>query len=134
MEHLGPKTELTAQIVGAYVGHNPVSAADLPGLISAVHGALASLGKLQVAEVAERPVPAVPIKRSVTPDHLICLEDGKKLKMLKRHLATAYDMTAEQYRAKWGLPVDYPMVAPAYAAKRSAVAKASGLGRKKADG
>ncbi|CAO3455466.1 Transcriptional regulator [Azospirillum argentinense] len=133
MENLDPQIALTAQIVGAFVGHNPLPTADLPKLISAVHDALTSLGKPQVAEAVERPSPAVAIKKSVTPDSIICLEDGKKLKMLRRYLRTKYDMSPEEYRARWGLPPDYPMVAPNYAEARSTMAKAIGLGRKKTD-
>ena len=121
---------LTAQIVAAQVAHNPVAPDALPELIRSVHASLAGAGK--PAEVAERPQPAVPPKKSVFPDFIICLEDGKKLKMLKRHLQTSYGLTPEQYREKWGLPHDYPMVAPNYAEKRSTLAKSIGLGRKKA--
>jgi predicted transcriptional regulator len=120
---------LTSDIVAAHVSNNAVPSSDLPSLIETVFGTLSGLG----AEKAEPEVelkPAVPIKKSVTDDYLICLEDGKKLKMLKRHLKTAYDMTPEDYRAKWGLPHDYPMVAPNYAKKRQALAKKIGLGRK----
>ena len=119
---------LTAQIVSAHVGNNAVGGGDLAGLIQSVFDMLNTLG----AEDAEPTalIPAVPIKRSVTDDYLICLEDGKKLKMLKRHLMTAYGMTPEAYRAKWGLKRDYPMVAPNYALKRQELAKKIGLGRK----
>lgn len=123
-------TTLTAEIVGAYVGHHTVAATDLPGLIAMVGKGLAGLGKASAEPEEEKPTPAVPIKHSVTPDHIICLEDGKKLKMLKRHLKTRYDMTPDEYRRRWGLKDDYPMVAPAYAATRSALAKKIGLGRK----
>ena len=123
--------EWTADIVAAYLSKNSVQAGDLPGLISTVHGSLASLG--QPKESAEPPAellrPAVPIKKSVQPDHIVCLEDGKKLKMLKRHLSTSYGMTPDQYRTKWGLPSDYPMVAPNYAKTRSELAIQIGLGR-----
>ncbi len=119
---------LTADIVAAHVSHNSVTPETLLAMISSVYNTLSSVGS--VPEVAERPVPAVPIKRSVFPDHIVCLEDGKKLKMLKRHLQTAYKLTPEQYRERWGLPLDYPMVAPDYAAKRSSLAKSIGLGRK----
>jgi predicted transcriptional regulator len=118
---------LTAQIVSAHVSHNSVAAADLAGLIRDVHGTLAALASGGPAP-AEKPQPAVPIKKSVHPDYIICLEDGKKLKMLKRHLKSAFNMTPEQYRERWGLPPDYPMVAPNYAAKRSELAKSIGLG------
>ncbi|MBY0296396.1 MAG: MucR family transcriptional regulator [Methylobacterium sp.] len=117
---------LTASIVGAFVGHNAVPAAELPRLIADVHGALAGLG--QPAEpVAEPLVPPVPIRKTVTPDAIISLEDGKPYKTLRRHLA-GRGLTPEQYRAKWGLPADYPMVAANYAAQRSELAKAAGLG------
>ncbi|WP_159992988.1 MucR family transcriptional regulator [Roseomonas sp. 18066] len=123
---------LTAQIVAAHVGHNAVQAGDVPVLIEQVYRSLAGLGTTPVQaapEVAERPQPAVPIKKSVMPEYLVCLEDGKKLKMLKRHLQTAYGMTPAQYRERWNLPADYPMVAPDYAAKRSSLAKQIGLGK-----
>ena len=123
-------TTLTAEIVGAYVAHHTVAAGDLPDLIATVGKELAGLGQAQAEPEAEKPTPAVPIKRSVTPDHIICLEDGKKLKMLKRHLKTRYDMTPDEYRRRWGLKDDYPMVAPSYAAQRSDLAKKIGLGRK----
>ncbi|ANK80046.1 MAG: transcriptional regulator [Rhizobiales bacterium NRL2] len=122
--------EMTSEIVSAYVGNNIVPADEVPDLIRRIFGALDAAGKGETAEAAEPQKPAVPIKRSVTPDHLICLEDGKKLKMLKRYLRTNYDMTPEQYRAKWNLPADYPMVAPNYAQKRAEMAKSIGLGRK----
>ena len=128
-EHL-PITELTAEIVGAYVGHHTVSTTELPSLITTVGRELAGLGRAPAAPPEEKPKPAVPIKRSVRPDAIICLEDGKELKMLKRHLKTRYNMTPEEYRQRWGLKEDYPMVAPAYAAQRSALAKKIGLGRK----
>jgi predicted transcriptional regulator len=120
---------LTAQIVSAHVSHNPVPAAELPGLIQEVFRTLAGVGNAPAA-APQRPQPAVPIKKSITPNYLICLEDGKKLKMLKRHLKTVYNMTPEQYRERWGLPPDYPMVAPEYAKQRSALAKKIGLGTK----
>jgi predicted transcriptional regulator len=123
-------TTLTAEIVGAYVAHHTVAANDLPDLIQAVGKELAGLGQAATEPEEEKPTPAVPIKRSVTPDHIICLEDGKKLKMLKRHLKTRYDMTPDEYRKRWGLKDDYPMVAPSYAAQRSDLAKRIGLGRK----
>ena len=120
---------LTSDIVAAHVSNNSVSVGDLPTLISNVYTALAGLG--QTAPVAETPPePAVSIRASVKPDHIVCLEDGKKLKMLKRHLMTHYNMTPEQYRARWNLPADYPMVAPDYAEKRRELAKKIGLGRK----
>ena len=117
---------LTTDIVSAHVSNNTVPLADLPGLIQSVYRALADIGPL--AEPSDRPVPAVPIRKSVMSDYLVCLEDGKRLKMLKRHLKTAYDMTPEQYRERWGLPADYPMVAPNYAKQRSRLAKEIGLG------
>ncbi len=118
--------ELTAKIVAAQLSGNSVPPADLPGLIRSVHDARASTG----AEPAPPHEPVVPVKKSVTPNYLVCLEDGKKLKMLKRHLRTAYNMSPDDYRAKWGLASDYPMVAPAYAKQRSDLAKAIGLGRR----
>jgi len=121
----------TTQIVAAHVGHNAVSPADVPVLIKSVHEALTSVGEAQVEEAP--PEPAVPIRRSLHPDYLICLEDGRKLKMLRRHLRTAYNMSPEEYRAKWGLPADYPMVAPNYAKQRSELAKRIGLGRRRAE-
>jgi predicted transcriptional regulator len=118
---------LTTQIVAAYVANNTVAVNDLPGLIRQVHAALANVGG-DVVVTPERPQPAVPIKRSVMPDFIVCLEDGKKLKMLKRHLKTAFNMTPEEYRERWDLPPDYPMVAPNYASQRSRLAKEIGLG------
>jgi predicted transcriptional regulator len=123
---------LTADIVSAYVSRNNVSVSDLPTLIKSVHASLSALGQ---SEVTDEPVdlkPAVPVKKSVTADYIICLEDGKKLKMLKRHLMSSYDLTPDQYRAKWNLPTDYPMVAPNYARSRSELAVSLGLGRRKA--
>jgi predicted transcriptional regulator len=120
--------EMTAQIVAAHVAHNRVPPESLPDLIRTVHSSLAGMGK--PVESAEKQHPAVPVKKSVFPDFVICLEDGKKLKMLKRHLARHYNLTPEQYREKWGLPREYPMVAPNYAERRSALAKQIGLGRK----
>jgi len=119
----------TADIVSAHVAHNSVAAADVPALIRQVYVSLSGLAA-SVAEPVEELKPAVPIRRSVTPDYIVCLEDGKKLKMLKRHLQSAYGMSPDAYRAKWGLPADYPMVAPNYAAKRRELAKRIGLGRK----
>ena len=119
---------LTAEIVSAHVSNNPVSVTDLPNLIVEVHRTLSSLGTVAAPAEPEKKAPAVPIKKSITPDYLICLEDGKKLKMLKRHLQTAYNLSPEQYREKWGLPPDYPMVAPNYAKHRSSLAKQIGLG------
>ena len=122
--------KLTVQIVAAHVAHNNVATNDLPALIGQVYSALSGLGK-PIEPVQERPQPAVPIKKSITPDYIICLEDGKKLKMLKRHLKTAYDLTPDEYRERWGLPTDYPMVAPNYANQRSALAKTIGLGTRR---
>ena len=118
---------LTSDIVSAHVSNNTVAVTDLPGLIEQVYKTLSGVGGAGNAAV-DRPTPAVPIKKSITPDFIICLEDGKKLKMLKRHLKTAYDMTPDDYRERWGLPSDYPMVAPNYAKQRSKLAKAIGLG------
>jgi len=120
---------LTTEIVASHVSNNPVAANDLPGLIELVYSKLTELTAPKVEETKEL-IPAVSIKKSVTEDFIICLEDGKKLKMLKRHLMTAYGMTPDDYRAKWGLKPDYPMVAPSYAAKRQQLAKKIGLGRK----
>ncbi len=119
---------LTADIVAAHVSNNSVAVSDVPTLISNVHTALAGLSGGSVAPTAA-PEPAVPIRLSVKKDYIVCLDDGKKLKMLKRHLMTHYGMTPDDYRAKWGLPNDYPMVAPAYAEQRRVLAKAIGLGR-----
>jgi predicted transcriptional regulator len=123
--------ELTSDIVSSYVSNNTVAAPDLAGLIASVHKALVSVAqKTQEPKVVEL-VPAVPVKKSVGNDFLICLEDGKKFKSLKRHLRTHYDLTPEEYRAKWNLPADYPMVAPNYAAARSELAKQMGLGQRR---
>ena len=122
---------LTADIVSAHVANNSVAANDMPALIAQVHDALAGLGK-PVEEVAPVKEPAVSIRASIKPDHIVCLEDGKKLKMLKRHLMTHYQMTPADYRTKWKLPADYPMVAANYAEQRKALALKMGLGRKKA--
>ena len=119
---------LTTQIVAAHVGRNQLPLGDLPKLIGEVYRSLQGLGSGQAATEA-RPEPAVPIRKSVTAEYIVCLEDGRKLKMLKRHLRTTYDMSPQQYREKWGLPADYPMVAPNYAARRSEFAKQIGLGR-----
>ncbi|WP_300578803.1 MucR family transcriptional regulator [Phenylobacterium sp.] len=120
---------LGVDIVSAYVSRNPVSTDAVPDLIRAVHDALASLGEPTPAAPEERPKPAVPISKSVQDDYIVCLEDGKRLKMLKRYLRSRYDMSPEDYRRRWGLPPDYPMVAPTYAARRSDFAKQIGLGR-----
>ncbi|ODT22366.1 MucR family transcriptional regulator [Aminobacter sp. Piv2-1] len=122
--------ELTADVVSAYVSNNPVPVAELPSLISNVHSALQQQTAAPAQEASEPQKPAVPIKKSVTPDYIICLEDGKQFKSLKRHLSTHHGLSPDEYRAKWGLPADYPLVAPNYAAARSALAKSMGLGRK----
>ena len=119
--------ELTSEIVAAHVSNNTLAVNDLPQLIQDVYSTLATVGKAQTT--SERPQPAVSVKKSITHDYIICLEDGKKLKMLKRHLKTAYDMTPDEYREKWGLPRDYPMVSPSYAKHRSDLAKEIGLGK-----
>lgn len=120
---------LTSDIVAAHVSNNDVAVADVPGLITNVYAALANLGETPVVKEA-KPQPAVAVRNSVKPDYIVCLEDGKKLKMLKRYLRTNYNMSPEEYRARWGLPADYPMVAPNYAEKRRDLAKKIGLGRK----
>ena len=117
----------TTEIVSAYLANNTMPSTEIPGVIEQVFKTLANVNT-DVNMTVDRPQPAVPIKKSVTPDYLICLEDGKKLKMLKRHLKTAYNMTPEEYRERWGLPADYPMVAPNYAKQRSELAKEIGLG------
>jgi len=122
---------LTADIVAAYVGRHEVAPNDIPALIHQVHAALVRVGGEALEVAAEAPKPAVSPKRSVTPEYIVCLEDGKKFKSLKRHLRTQYKMTPEQYREKWGLPPDYPMVAPNYAAARSHLAKQMGLGQQR---
>jgi predicted transcriptional regulator len=122
--------ELSAEVVAAYVSNNPVQINDLPRLIADVHQALGEMMSGGKEPEAEKPVPAVNPKKSVTHDHIICLEDGKSFKSLKRHLMSHYGLTPEQYREKWGLPADYPMVAPAYAEARSRLAREMGLGRK----
>ncbi len=121
--------DLTTQVVAAYVGRNDVPQAQITDLIHTVFATLKDISAEKPVEIVEPQKPAVPIKRSVFPDYVICLEDGKKLKMLKRHLRTAYNLTPDDYRAKWGLPPDYPMVAPNYAEQRSQFAKQIGLGR-----
>src|SRR4051794_35683503 len=124
--------ELAADLVSAFVSNNPVPAAELPALIGAVHAALTKVANGTSEPAGEAPkAPAVSVKKSVQPDYIICLEDGKRFKSLKRHLRTVYDLTPEQYRAKWGLAHDYPMVAPNYAAARSELAKQLGLGQKR---
>ncbi len=121
--------EMTADIVSAYVGNNSVSATDLPALIANIHAALSQVTGGVVEVEPEPKEPAVPVRKSISPDFLICLEDGRKFKSLKRHLRTKYDMSPEEYRAKWNLPKDYPMVAPNYAKARSELAKQMGLGQ-----
>ena len=123
--------ELTADIVAAYVRHNPVAASEIPGLIDQVHSALAAISGGRKPVQAEPPKPVVSVKRSITPDYIVCLEDGKRFKSLKRHLRTQYNLSPDQYRDKWGLPRDYPMVAPNYAATRSRLAVQIGLGQKR---
>ncbi len=121
--------KLASDIVAAYVSNNPVPVSELPAMIKSVHATLGSLSANGAGEMATTQKPAVAVKKSVTPEHLICLEDGKKLKMLKRYLRSRYGLTPDQYRAKWNLPADYPMVASNYAALRSEFAKKIGLGR-----
>lgn len=131
MENKTEIVELTSDIVAAYVGNNAVPSSDLPNLINDVYRALSGA----VSGASDKPAadakPAVPVRRSVTPEYIICLEDGKKFKSLKRHLRTHYNLTPEQYREKWNLPLDYPMVAPEYAKARSALAKKMGLGQRR---
>ena len=133
MENTGGNhmVELTAKIVSAYVANNTVVASDLPALIRDVHDALNRATNHEPVVDSEELKPAIPVKRSVTPDYIICLEDGKRFKSLKRHLRTHYKLSPEEYRAKWKLPNDYPMVAPNYAAARSQLAKKMGLGTRK---
>ena len=121
--------ELTTEIVSSHVTNNPIAVQDLPDLIRQVYNTLVTIDQAPASQ-SDRPQPAVPIKKSVTSDFIICLEDGRKLKMLKRHLKTAYNLTPEEYRERWGLPADYPMVAPNYARQRSDLAKKIGLGTK----
>jgi predicted transcriptional regulator len=121
---------IVADVVAAYVGQNKVAAGDIPDIVRSVHRSFASLGQEEAAaQPAERPKPAVPISRSVQQDYIVCLEDGAKLKMLKRYLRSRFDLSPDDYRRRWGLPADYPMVAPAYAARRSDFAKQIGLGK-----
>jgi len=132
-ETIDPPVELlqfTADIIAAHVSNNSVSIGELPALIASVHGSLAGLGAAP-QQIQEELTPAVSIRSSIKPDYIVCLEDGKKLKMLKRHLMTSYQLTPEQYRAKWKLPADYPMVAPNYAEQRRKLAKSIGLGTKR---
>ena len=124
----GDLLALTTEIVAAHVSNNTVAVGDLAQLINQVYQSLANIGSAPVAAPASRPQPAVTVKKSIQPDYLVCLEDGKKLKMLKRHLKTAYNMSPEAYRERWSLPSDYPMVAPNYARQRSRLAKEIGLG------
>ena len=123
--------DLTANIVSAYVSNNPTPASELPALIGQIHSALLRVSSGRAELPLEPAKPAVPVKKSMTADYLICLEDGKKFKSLKRHLRTQYNMTPEQYREKWSLPPDYPMVAPNYAQARSQLAKQMGLGQQR---
>jgi predicted transcriptional regulator len=123
--------ELAADIVSAYVSNNSVPSADLPMLLNTIYTALTQTAQGQSREPQAERVPAVPVKKSITPDYIVCLDDGKKFKSLKRHLRTTYDMSPDQYRAKWGLPSDYPMVAPNYAKTRSELAKTMGLGQQR---
>jgi MucR family transcriptional regulator, transcriptional regulator of exopolysaccharide biosynthesis len=123
--------ELAANIVSAYVSHNSVPSGEIPGLISQIYAALKRVSGAQAAAAVEPTKPAIPIKRSVTPEYIVCLEDGLKFKSLKRHLRTRYNLTPDQYREKYGLPPDYPMVAPNYAAARSKLAKDMGLGQQR---
>src|SRR3954469_19577885 len=121
--------ELAADIVSAYVSNNSLPTSELPALLNSVHAALAATAKGQIQEPPPTLVPAVSIKKSITPDFIVCLDDGKKFKSLKRHLRTTYGITPQEYRRKWGLPADYPMVAPNYSQSRSALAQAAGLGQ-----
>jgi predicted transcriptional regulator len=123
--------ELAAEIVAAYVSNNNVAQGDIGALLGQVHSALVQAGTGRDGAAREAPKPAVPVRKSIMPDYIVCLEDGKKFKSLKRHLRTRYDMSPEQYREKWGLPPDYPMVAPDYAAARSRLAKKMGLGQQR---
>jgi len=120
---------LASDIVAAYVSNNPIPVAEVPGMIKSVHATLGGLTGAAPADVGSAQKPAINVKKSVTPEYIVCLEDGKKLKMLKRYLRSRYNMTPDEYRAKWGLPADYPMVAPNYAAQRSEFAKKIGLGK-----
>ncbi len=130
----GGYIDIVADLVAAYVSNNSMRASDLPDFITSIHASIQALakGEVDVAPAAP-PTPAVPIKKSLSQDHIICLEDGKKFRSLKRHLGTVYNMTPDEYRAKWGLPKDYPMVAPGYSEIRSKLAKDIGLGQPRAD-
>lgn len=121
--------KLVSDIVAAYVSNNPLPVSELPAMIKSVHSTLGTLSGVAVSDALTSQKPAVPVKKSVTNEYIVCLEDGKKLKMLKRYLRSNYNLTPEEYRAKWGLPADYPMVAPNYAAQRSEFAKKIGLGK-----
>jgi predicted transcriptional regulator len=130
--HSGRADELlkfASEIVAAYVSNNPIPVSEIPAMIKSVHATLGGLAGGATSEPTAAVKPAIAVKKSVTPEYIVCLEDGKKLKMLKRYLRSRYDLTPEEYRAKWGLPADYPMVAPNYAAQRSEFAKKIGLGR-----
>lgn len=121
--------KFASDIVAAYVANNPVPISEIPGMIKSIHATLGGLANGTVVDGSSTQKPAIPVKKSITPEYIICLEDGKKLKMLKRYLRSRYNLTPEEYRAKWGLAADYPMVAPNYAAQRSEFAKKIGLGR-----
>jgi predicted transcriptional regulator len=123
-------THLVAQVVAAYVSNNKIEMTEIPNLVQQVHNSFMRLGVTAASTTSNRPEPAIPIKKSIMPEYIVCLEDGKKLKMLKRHLKTAYNMTPEQYRERWNLPADYPMTAPNYAKQRSQLALDNGLGTK----
>ena len=129
MEERSEIIEMTADIVSAFVSNNSVPAAEIPGLIQSIHRALSTVSTSEAPAEAAPREPAVPVKKSVNPDFIVCLEDGRKFKSLKRHLRTKYNMSPEEYRSKWGLPKDYPMVAPNYAKARSDLAKQMGLGQ-----
>ena len=132
-EHDSTVVTATLDVVTAYLSRHPVASADLPKLVTSVHGTLAALGRApEPTPVKAKPKPAVSVRASVAHDHIVCLENGQRFKSLKRHLMTAYGLTPDQYRAKWGLASDYPMVAPAYAATRAVMAKAVGFGRRRA--
>tara|TARA_B100000446_G_scaffold57504_1_gene53597 strand:- start:268 stop:696 length:429 start_codon:yes stop_codon:yes gene_type:complete len=123
--------QMTSEVVAAYVSNNPVQASDLPNVISRVHATMRDLSSVNFEEPAKETSPAVSVRKSITPDYLVCLEDGKRFKSLKRHLRSKYNLSPEEYREKWGLPTDYPMVAPNYAKQRSELAKKMGLGQSK---
>ena len=128
----GDILRMTAEVVAAYVGNNSLPATQLPDVINTVYGTLHRVNGVAPPVNGHSQKAAIPVRRSITPDYIVCLEDGKKLKMLKRHLRTSYGLSPEEYRSKWGLPADYPMVAPNYSKKRSAFAKKIGLGRSEA--